>query len=141
MIESDNLWRPVKLKSKTLLSAIYQIADRIQDMEDEIINLRVENEKLKNEAFKRTSDDLQNSFKMMGQTFLACIDVPEDLSSIGTVGATLIARIRDMQTIDEVKEFINKIAKQPVTKKEPKKDVKNSNSRHSSKRVQDRQSN
>ena len=43
---------------------------------------------------------------MMVSTLLACIGTPP-VESLGTVGATLLARIRDMKTIEEVHEFIN----------------------------------
>lgn len=89
----------------------------LENLDQDIFELEIENERLKakvQELHKQICSNIDKQLKegqnIMSQTFLAILDIPE-ISSLGTVGVTVVAKIRDMKTIEEVHNYIDKIYK------------------------------
>ena len=97
---------PIILRSRGLNNALLDLDDYILSLEENVEGLIKERDELRKEIGDKISQDFKDSQQMMVSTLLACIGTPP-VESLGTVGATLLARIRDMKTIEEVHEFIN----------------------------------
>ena len=100
----------MEFESRTLAKVFSQLDYELYDMEMIIVEQKKEIERLQKNNSEYLCASLAQSQKMMAQNLLACIDVPSDISSIGTVGATILSRINDMHTIEEVKEYIKTIS-------------------------------
>ena len=109
-LDSMPQYLPVELRSTFLLNMICKIDNHIAEQEELI---REQNDTIKDLQEKmsdRLNQDLVNSQKMMANVLSACISTPS-VNSLGPVGATVIAKIRDMEKIDEVKGYIEEIIK------------------------------
>jgi hypothetical protein len=111
--EMDDFY-PITLRSKTLLSSLYRLDNQIYSMEEEIIDLK---ERLK-ESEKRYSLEIDRQIKdgqaTMGNVLSAILSRPP-ISSIGPVGATIMAKIHSMKTIEEVHEYIEAFQEDEIT--------------------------
>lgn len=109
-------YQNVELRSRTLLTLLTNIDTEMYCLEQDIAELQDENTKLRREIGENLNAKLKLQQRELAETLMACLDVPENPSMMGTVGATLLARIRDMKSMDDVKAFIDRIGEQ--TKKE-----------------------
>jgi len=99
------------VRSKTLQNALYSLDDHIGDMEYTIEKQQEKIKELQNKLFKEYNKSIENGNKMMANTLLAAIGIPEDISTIGSVGATVMMNIYDMKDMKEVRSYIDKIRK------------------------------
>jgi len=95
-------------KSKTLAHLFYQMDDKMYNLEQSNIALFDEVEKWKKDYFELINQRHREGQDMMANVLKACISTPS-LSSIGPVGATMLARIGDMNSIEEVKEYLKQV--------------------------------
>ena len=110
--ELDNVpqYFPVELRSHFLLSMIYKVDEHLVAQEKMIEEQDNKIKDLQKKMSDRLNQDLASSQNMIANVLNACISTPS-VNSLGPVGATVIARIRDMATIDEVKDYIEDITK------------------------------
>ena len=95
------------------LKNVISMVDKELCMQNELIeNLTHELDELKKKETFDLNSKIDSQCKSMAQTLLASLEVPVDINSIGPVGAVILARIRDMQTIEQVNEYLDKILKQ-----------------------------
>lgn len=108
----------IELGSRTLKKAIYNLDEDILQLELHNKHLREDVKRLE----KLVSDQLNATMRAqqasMAATLAACIGAP-DLTSLGTVGATVLVKIRNMNDIKEVHAYIKEIIDKE--KKVPKK--------------------
>ena len=63
---------------------------------------------LNKEISANTHKQLQSGYAMIGNVLKACIGTG-DINEMGPGAAIVLDRIRDMQTIEEVHEYVNKL--------------------------------
>jgi len=105
---SERFYEEINIASPFLRKIIYQVDDFLCEQEEHIKELKDKVRTLREEQSKRLDRDLKESQEISANILRACLGIPS-VSSIGPVGATIIAKIRDMQTIKEVKTYIKQI--------------------------------
>jgi len=111
---------PVEIRSAFLLSMIAKVDNYIMQQEDIIDKQSDTIDNLQKAAGDRLNQDLEDGHKMMTNVLSACIGTPS-VNSLGPVGATVIAKIRDMTKIEDVQNYIESIVKD--NQKELEKDI------------------
>ena len=104
--EHSSPFIPVEVQSRIMANWFYGLDSQIVNLESKLNHYKKEEEKYRELYYKEVNRAHQASFANMANTLLACIGTPK-ASSLGTVGATMLARIRNMQTIEEVHKYIN----------------------------------
>ena len=99
--------------SRTMAEFFYGLDDKCKSMEDYIKQLEQERDEWRDKYNAEMHNRFKESQKMMGETLKAAllgadIGPAPSMESLGTVGATMIATIRDFTTIKQVHEYINK---------------------------------
>ncbi len=108
-MEQSNEGQPIKLYSRTVSNILFDLDGQCESMEKYIRKLEKENEELNKQISKRVFEDMDAGQKMIGETLKAILSVPDDMSSLGTVGATVVRKIYDMKTIEQVKSYCEEL--------------------------------
>lgn len=99
---------PIEIGSNTLKKAFANLDEDIIDLElrnKSLINTNKELEKKLHDQLSATMNAQQAS---IAATLAACLGAP-DLTSMGTVGATVLIRIKEMTDIKQVHAYIQEI--------------------------------
>jgi uncharacterized coiled-coil protein SlyX len=101
---------PLEIRSGFLQSIIHRVDEHLVEQEMIIEGQDEKIKELNKELGDRLDKDLKDSQLMIANVLSACVGTPS-INSIGLVGATVIAKIRDMDNIKEVKDYIEQIVK------------------------------
>ena len=98
-------------KSRALSKCFLILDSDIQDLEYEIERLNKENRKMHEQICESLDRQTKEGMSMMTNTLKAILDVPET-ESLGTVGVSILVKLREMKTVEAIHEHIDKIFKQ-----------------------------
>lgn len=97
--------------SKTLKRVFSALDERCYDMEQQLIE---KDEKIA-EMHKQICEDMNRRMRegnaMIGNVLKACLG-GGDIKEMGAGAAVVLDRVRNMNTIEEVKEYVNKLIKE-----------------------------
>ncbi len=93
-------------RSRILAKFMGGLDQTICEMEDTIQVQKEEIRQLNHQIAEDLNKRMQDGYAMIGNALMACIDKP-DINAIGPSGAVILSRIRDMQTIEQVQEYVN----------------------------------
>jgi len=113
----DPYYENIEIASRTLKKAFFNLDDDILRLELYIKELEKKNKDLEDKLHKSIMDTFNAQQANMAATLKACLGAPK-LSDLGTVGSTVLIKIMHMETIDEIKAYVNEIVEE--SKKEEK---------------------
>jgi len=119
----DQEYIPIEIGSRTLKKAIYNLDEDLVRLENDNAYFKKENKRLEKLVSDQLHATMQAQQASMAATLAACISTP-DLTSLGTVGATVLVRIKEMDNIEDVHKYISEIINKEKNNKE-KKSLKN----------------
>ncbi len=97
------------LESPFLQGLLYELDEKLCSDKEYIKDLEDKVKELQDDKMKRLNADIENGNRMMGAVLMSALSTEVDGQDMGPVGATMLSRIKDMQTIEEVHQYIEKV--------------------------------
>lgn len=98
----------IEVKSKTLDRFMRNLDNHLTGMEETIDALEVDRDKWRGDFMALQHQQLEAGNKMIANSLLACIDTPP-LDAFSPASAIVICKIREMNNIQQVHEYIDTI--------------------------------
>jgi uncharacterized coiled-coil protein SlyX len=99
----------IEIRSNFLGDLIYSLDYKLCNQEATIHELNDEIDRLNKKISSSIDKEIQQSNAMVGNILNSLVGGVPTVTSIGPVGATVIAKINDMTTIKQVKDYIKLI--------------------------------
>lgn len=93
-------------KSKALRAILHSIDETFLNYEETISHLKIQRDQLQSDYNKLITQQVTDGNKMIADVLKACLTEPP-LDVLNAAGSIIVMKIADMQTIEEVHEYIH----------------------------------